>query len=173
VYEPNRTSFYDLTNDWKLLERDEHNLGVVPIVPMVNRSRLADWRWPLRARPILPLARAANKLATDMMVAAEFIAVPLRGIFGVEPGRLRGRRTATNISADAGLMGRLLTVPDDEKVTPSSSSSPGRSCRTSTSRSTSWPASSLPCPACRRISWAWPRTTRRRRTRSARARPGW
>jgi hypothetical protein len=115
VYEPNRTSYYDLTDGWKLLERDEHGLGVVPIVPMVNRARLADWRGRSELDPILPLARAANKLATDMMVAAEFIAVPLRGIFGASPNDFEDTDGNT-ISPMKALMGRLLTVPDDEKV---------------------------------------------------------
>lgn len=115
VYEPNRTSFYDLTGDWKLLDRDEHNLGVVPIVPMVNRSRLADWRGRSELDPILPLAHAANKLATDMMVAAEFIAVPLRGIFGVGPADFEDEQ-GQKISPMQALMGRLLVISDDEKV---------------------------------------------------------
>lgn len=115
VYEPNRTSFYDLTSDWKLLDRDEHGLGVVPIVPMVNRSRLADWRGRSELDPILPLAHAANKLATDMMVAAEFVAVPLRGIFGVSPGDFEDAE-GNKLSPMQVLMGRLLAIPDDEKV---------------------------------------------------------
>jgi hypothetical protein len=115
VYEPNRTSYYDLTSEWKLLDRDEHNLGVVPIVPMVNRSRLADWRGRSELDAILPLAHAANKLATDMMVAAEFIAVPLRGIFGVSPADFEDAE-GNKLSPMQVLMGRLLAIPDDEKV---------------------------------------------------------
>lgn len=115
VYEPNRTSYYDLSAAWKLLDRDEHDLGVVPIVPMVNRGRLADWRGRSELDPILPLARAANKLATDMMVAAEFIAVPLRGIFGVGPGDFEDA-DGNPISPMKALAGRVLAIPDDDKV---------------------------------------------------------
>ncbi|NUS53836.1 MAG: phage portal protein [Streptomycetaceae bacterium] len=115
VYEPNQTSYYDLTGSWKLIDRDEHNLGVVPIVPMVNRARLADWRGRSELDPILPLAHAANKIATDMMVAAEFIAVPLRGIFGASPTDFEDQE-GNPITPMRALMGRLLTVPDDEKV---------------------------------------------------------
>jgi hypothetical protein len=115
LYEPNRTSYYDITREWTLIDRDEHGLGVTPIVPMVNRARLADWRGRSELDPILPLARAANKLATDMMVAAEFIAVPLRGIFGASPDDFQDQNGNT-ISPMQALMGRLLTVPDDEKV---------------------------------------------------------
>jgi hypothetical protein len=115
VYEPNRTSYYDLTGEWTLLDRDEHNLGVVPIIPMVNRSRLADWTGRSELEPILPLARAANKLATDMMVAAEFVAIPLRGMFGVGPDDFEDQH-GNKQSAMQAIMGRMLAIPDEEKV---------------------------------------------------------
>jgi hypothetical protein len=115
VYEPNRTSYYDLTGEWTLLDRDEHNLGVVPIIPMVNRSRLADWTGRSELEPILPLARAANKLATDMMVAAEFVAIPLRGMFGVGPDDFEDQH-GNKLSAMQAIMGRMLAIPDEEKV---------------------------------------------------------
>lgn len=115
VYEPNRTSFYDLTSTWKLIDRDEHDLGVVPIVPMVNRARLADWRGRSELDSILPLAHAANKMATDMMVAGEFIAVPLRGIFGVSPADFEDAN-GRKLTPMQVLMGKLLAIPDDEKV---------------------------------------------------------
>lgn len=112
VYEPDRTSYYDLTADWKLLDRDEHHLGVVPIVPMVNRARLADWRGRSELDPILPLSRAANKLATDLMVAAEFMAVPLRGIFGASPADFEDEN-GNPISPMKALMGRMMAIPGD------------------------------------------------------------
>jgi hypothetical protein len=115
VYEPNRTSYYDLTSEWKLLDRDEHQLGVVPIVPMINRSRLADWTGRSELEPMLPLARAANKLATDMMVAAEFVAIPLRGMFGVGPDDFEDQH-GNKLSPMQAIMGRMLAIPDDEKV---------------------------------------------------------
>jgi hypothetical protein len=112
VYEPNRTTYYDLTNEWAVLDRDEHNLGVVPIVPMINRARLADWTGRSELEPMLPLARAANKLATDMMVAAEFVAIPLRGMFGVGPGDFEDQHGNKQTALQA-IMGRLLAIPDD------------------------------------------------------------
>ncbi len=113
VYEPNRTTYYDLTNDWKVLDRDEHNLGVVPIVPMINRSRLADWTGRSELEAMLPLSQAANKLATDMMVAAEFVAIPLRGMFGVGPADFEDQNGNKQSPLQA-IMGRLLAIPDDD-----------------------------------------------------------
>jgi hypothetical protein len=115
LYEPDRTSYYDVTREWKLIDRDEHELHLPPIIPMINRSRLADWRGRSELDPVLPLSHAANKLATDMMVAAEFVAIPLRGIFGVGPEDLEGE-DGTPLTPMQAIMGRLLTIPDDEKV---------------------------------------------------------
>jgi hypothetical protein len=108
LYLPDRTVHYE---GGKEVDRDEHGLGVVPIVPLVNRSRLSD-RWGRsELTPILPLAHAANKIATDMMVAAEFVALPLRGIFGVGPDDLEDQ-DGNKMTALQAILGRLLTLPD-------------------------------------------------------------
>jgi hypothetical protein len=113
LYRPDHTVYYDMTNGWKVLDRDDHQLGAVPLVPMVNRSRLADWTGRSDLTPILPLAQAANKLATDMMVAAEFVALPLRGLFGVGPDDLEDIE-GNKLTALQAMLGRLLTLPDPE-----------------------------------------------------------
>jgi hypothetical protein len=113
VYLPNMTVWFD-QKDGKFAEvhRDEHNLGEVPVVPIVNRARLSDRYGKSELSPVLPLSRAANKLATDMMVAAEFTVVPLRGLFGVGPGDITDA-AGNALTAMQAIMGRLLTIPDD------------------------------------------------------------
>lgn len=114
LYRPDATIWYDYgPQGWREIGRDEHRLGVVPIVPLTNRARLADryGRSELTA-PLLSLSHAANKIATDMMVAAEFHAIPLRAIFGIGPDDLQdadGKR----MSALQVIMGRLLAVEGD------------------------------------------------------------
>lgn len=121
LYRPGVTSYYDVTEQWKLIDRDEHGLTdalgrpMVPIIPMINRSRLADWSGRSELDPILPLAHAANKIATDMMVAAEFVAIPLRGMFGVSPADFEDQ-DGNKISPMQAILGRMLAIPDDEKV---------------------------------------------------------
>ena len=113
-YLPDRTVFYERgRNGWTEQGRDEHQLGEVAIVPLVNRARLADWGGRSELTPILPLAHAANKIATDMMVAAEFVALPLRGIFGIGPDDLEDAK-GNKLTALQAIMGRLLTLPDTE-----------------------------------------------------------
>lgn len=123
LYLPNSTVWYDWDGGWKVVDRDDHNLGRVPVVPIVNRARLRQSR---RARndvqvrygqselaPILPLSNAANKIATDMMLAAEFLALPLRGFFGLGPEDLVDE-DGNKMTALQAIMGRLLTISDTD-----------------------------------------------------------
>jgi hypothetical protein len=95
------------------VDRDEHRLGEVPVAPIVNRGRLSDWLGRSELSPILPLSQAANKIATDMMVAAEFVALPLRGIMGISPADLEDPN-GNKLTAIQALLGRLFLVPDAE-----------------------------------------------------------
>lgn len=113
LYLPDVTIWYDWADGFREIDRDEHRLGVVPIVPLVNRSRTADRYGRSELASVIPLSDAANKLATDMMVAAEFVAIPLRGLFGVGPEDLEDQQ-GNKLTALQAIMGRLLTIPDDD-----------------------------------------------------------
>jgi hypothetical protein len=62
-------------------------LGVVPVVPLVNRARLTDLCGESELIGVLPLVDAVNKLATDMMVASEKQAMGDRYATGIEVPR--------------------------------------------------------------------------------------
>jgi hypothetical protein len=113
LYLPDRTVWYDWSDSWREIDRDEHHLGESPVVPLVNRARTADRCGRSELTPIIPLSDAANKLATDMMVAAEFVAIPLRGLFGVGPEDLEDSR-GNKLTALQAILGKLLTIPDDD-----------------------------------------------------------
>jgi hypothetical protein len=125
LYLPDVTVWYQWDGGWKETNRDQHKLGEVPVVPLVNRARLRAARRStqtgvVRLRygtselaPILPLSDAANKLATDMMVAGEFVAIPLRGLFGIGPEDLVDEQ-GNRLTALQAIMGRLLTIADTE-----------------------------------------------------------
>jgi len=116
LYLPDRTVYYQrsgMSGEYNEVDVDRHELGVTPIVPIVNRSRLADWCGRSELSPVLPLAHAANKIATDMMVAAEFVALPLRGIFGMGPEDLEDAQ-GNKLTAMQALLGRLFLVPNDD-----------------------------------------------------------
>jgi hypothetical protein len=63
-----------------------HDLGVVPVVPFLNRPRLTHQYGESELSDVIPLADAVNKLATDMMVSAEFHAMPRRYATGIDMG---------------------------------------------------------------------------------------
>ncbi|MEU5668540.1 phage portal protein, partial [Streptomyces longwoodensis] len=86
LYLPDKNVYYQQTSvtSWKETDRDEHGLGEVPVVPMVNQGRIMKPNGNSEIARVLPLSDAANKNATDMMVSAEFHAVPRRVAFGVD-----------------------------------------------------------------------------------------
>jgi hypothetical protein len=110
---PNATVWLDRgPTGWREIGRDEHGLGTPPVAVLTNRGRLADrYGRSELTPPLLSLSHAANKIATDMMVAAEFHAIPLRALFGVGPDDFEDVN-GNRLSGLQLLMSRLLTVPD-------------------------------------------------------------
>lgn len=70
--------------NWVEEERDDHELGEVPVVPIVHRGRILRPEGRSIFHDVIPLADAANKMATDMMVSGEFHAMPRRWAIGVD-----------------------------------------------------------------------------------------
>ena len=89
LYLPDRTIWWvKQDGTWALdpdYEPDVHDLGVVPVVPLVNRPRLRRPGGKSELDSIIPVSDAANKIATDMMVSAEFHAMPRRWALGFGP----------------------------------------------------------------------------------------
>jgi hypothetical protein len=115
VYLPNSTSWFDQgPQGWRETGRDTHNVGEPLVAALTNRGRLADrYGRSELTPPLLALSHAANKIATDMMVAAEFHAIPLRALFGVGPEDFQDEHGKRQ-SALQVIMGRLLAVPGIE-----------------------------------------------------------
>ncbi|MFE0021916.1 phage portal protein [Amycolatopsis sp. NPDC059021] len=66
------------------LSRDDHRLGEVLVVPIVNRPQLWAPLGTSELADVIPLSDAACKVATDMMVSAEFHAMPRRWVLGLD-----------------------------------------------------------------------------------------
>jgi hypothetical protein len=117
LYLPNSTHWFSSgPQGWQEQGRDEHRLGEVPVAPLTNRARLADrYGRSELTEPLLALSNAANKIATDMMVAAEFHAIPLRAVFGVGPDDFEDEN-GKRMSALQVIMGRMLAVPGAEAL---------------------------------------------------------
>lgn len=89
LYLPNSTTWY-LKDGPNWVEDpdqapDQHDLGKVPVVPIVNRPRLQRPGGKSELSSIIPVSNAANKMATDMMVSGEFHAMPRRYALGFMP----------------------------------------------------------------------------------------
>lgn len=85
LYGPNTTGWYRWKDGWQLDSPvDEHNLGRVPVVPLVNRPRILRPDGVSEFHDVIPLADAANKQATDMMISGEYHAMPRRWAFGLK-----------------------------------------------------------------------------------------
>lgn len=72
---------------WDLRDEPIVNvLGVVPVVPFVNRPTLIRPEGESEMTDVLPMADAIGKLATDLMTSAEYHAMPRRWAVGIEMG---------------------------------------------------------------------------------------
>lgn len=69
---------------WTVVETIVNPLGIVPVVPIVNRGRLMDLDGVSEMTDILGLADALNKLSSDALVSSEFYARPRRWATGLE-----------------------------------------------------------------------------------------
>jgi hypothetical protein len=93
LYLPDRAEQYRGTGrvgvsgaTWTLVNTLPNPLGVVPVVPIVNRPRLTDLTGESELTDVLPIVDAVNKLATDMMVSSEYHAMPRRYATGMQIG---------------------------------------------------------------------------------------
>ena len=87
LYLPMATTWWvkDRSGTWMLdpdHERDDHELGEVCVVPLANKARLKKPNGVSELKAVIPLSDAACKIATDMMVSAEYHATPRRVAFG-------------------------------------------------------------------------------------------
>lgn len=126
LYLPDATIRYTRNGNGGLevLGRDDHQLGVVPVVPFVNRGRIMrlDPSSNLlppgvsELAPILPLSDAACKVATDMMVAAETVAIPSRWAFGMSKDDFEDK-DGNAVGTWKTILGKLMVHEDkDVKV---------------------------------------------------------
>lgn len=104
--------------EWVEDRRDDHELGWVLGVPLVNRPRLRKEFGVSEFHDVVPIANAANKMATDMMISGEFHAMPRRYAFGFKEEDFvdeHGRQLSTWEQV-AGRMWATAAKPDEVAV---------------------------------------------------------
>ncbi|AEK07378.1 portal protein [Mycobacterium phage Rockstar] len=101
LYLLDQTVYFDkVESEWVQTRAVQHNMGIVPVVPLANRTRLSDLYGTTEITPELrSVTDAAARTLMLMQSTAELMGVPLRLLFGVTR--------------------RELGIPDDdEAVTP-------------------------------------------------------
>jgi hypothetical protein len=99
---------------WEVVDRDMHQLGVVPVVRMANRQRTADRVGRSEITPeVMSITDAACRRLMGMEVAAEFFGAPQRYILGASESAFQDA-DGTAKSAWETYIGRVLALERDE-----------------------------------------------------------
>jgi hypothetical protein len=99
---------------WEVVDRDIHNLGVVPVVRMANRQRTADRVGKSEITPeVMSITDAACRRLMGMEVAAEFFGAPQRYILGASESAFQDAEGNAK-SAWETYIGRVLALERDE-----------------------------------------------------------
>jgi hypothetical protein len=99
---------------WEVVDRDIHNLGVVPVVRMANRQRTADRVGRSEITPeVMSITDAACRRLMGMEVAAEFFGAPQRYILGASESAFQDAE-GNPLDAWQTYIGRMLGLERDE-----------------------------------------------------------
>jgi hypothetical protein len=117
LYLPDQT-VYTMPNEqgtgWVVVDRDIHNLGVVPVVRMANRQRTGDRVGRSEITPeVMSITDAACRRLMGMEVAAEFFGAPQRYILGASEGAFQDAE-GNPLDAWSTYIGRMLGLERDE-----------------------------------------------------------
>ena len=114
VYLPKSTRYYvQRRSQWVLDKEVKHKLGVVPVVPLVNRARLADREGRSEMADIIPIANAACRTLTNLQGAQELLAMPQRYVLGASADDFVGVDGVKKTPFEA-YMGRFLALENSE-----------------------------------------------------------
>ncbi|MDX3520695.1 phage portal protein [Streptomyces scabiei] len=117
LYLPDQTvmAMPNASGGWEVIDRDIHNLGVVPVVRMANRQRTADRVGRSEITPeVMSITDAACRRLMGMEVAAEFFGAPQRYILGASESAFQDAE-GNPLDAWATYIGRVLGLERDEE----------------------------------------------------------
>ncbi|MFJ2174340.1 phage portal protein [Streptomyces sp. NPDC087851] len=121
LYRPDATSWWAKTDGvWaedKEYERDDHEIGEVMVEILANRARLECPDGISELADVIPLSDAACKIATDMMVSAEYHATPRRVAFGFGEEDFQDEN-GRKVSAFSRIIGRMWATEKNRKTGP-------------------------------------------------------
>jgi hypothetical protein len=118
LYLPNATSWWvKQKGEWVEdadYERDDHGIGEVMVEVLANRRRLKRLNGASELADIIPISDAACKIATDMMVSAEYHATPRRVAFGFGEEDFQDEQ-GRKVSAFSRIIGRMWATEKNRK----------------------------------------------------------
>lgn len=90
LYLPNSTiGLYSGPGGWVEEWRVDHDLGIVPVVPILNKERVLDYKGCTEIKPELrSTIDAASRLLMNMQATAELMAIPQRVLFGLDENEI-------------------------------------------------------------------------------------
>jgi hypothetical protein len=116
LYLPDQTvqAMPTASGGWEVVDRDIHNLGVVPVIRMANRQRTADrvGRSEITA-DVMSITDAACRRLMGIEVMAEFFGAPARYILGASESAFQDAEGNAK-SAWETYIGRVLALERDE-----------------------------------------------------------
>jgi hypothetical protein len=88
LYMPDQTVWVERADDgrWYEVDRDVHNLGVVPVVLHLNRRMSGGWAGESQMTDIIPLVDGAARSLTNLQFAQEAHGIPRMFMTGVAKG---------------------------------------------------------------------------------------
>ena len=91
LYLPNETVWVDKRDGrWYDVDRDQHELGAVPVIMHLNRRMSSGWVGESELTDIIPLMDAAARSLTNLQFAQEAHGIPRMWMTGVERGDFIG-----------------------------------------------------------------------------------
>lgn len=117
LYLPDQTIYVTRPNEgvtWTVTNRSQHNLGRVPVAPLVNRPRASRviGRSEI-SHAVRGYTDAAVRTLLGMEVNREFYSAPQRYAVGVSEDMFR-KADGSNLTGWEAIMGRFLVAPFDE-----------------------------------------------------------
>ncbi|MGW2048543.1 phage portal protein [Streptomyces sp. NPDC001858] len=116
LYLPDQTVMClpNASGGWEVVDRDMHDLGVVPVVRLANRQRTADRVGKSEITPeVMSITDAACRRLMGMEVASEFFGAPQRYILGASESAFQDAEGNAK-SAWETYIGRMLALERDE-----------------------------------------------------------
>lgn len=104
----------DTKGEWQEQNRDEHRLGVVPVIPLVNRPRTKRRFGVSEMTDIIPLTDAAARALTNAQVATEALAIPQRYVLGAQPKDFVDPATGENLTQWETYFGSVWALVNDQ-----------------------------------------------------------